>query len=113
MPIDNAELARVGEQARNLERNMDMDRRENNEKFERVFRYIKEEFVSINSTINGFDVKLESRLKPTEDKMTKLWDEHNKKEGAFGFGKWVAGGIGGAIGALATLWGNTHGGSQP
>lgn len=112
MPTDSQLLATVVEQGRNMEKNFDAHMRDDHERFERTFLYLKSEFNEIGGRLDKFERTLDNRVRPIENKVETLWDARNKQEGAFGVGKWVAGVLGGVVGAAITFWSNQHGGSS-
>lgn len=110
MPTDSQMLATVVEQGRNMEKNLDLHMKDDHERFERTFTYLKGEFTDIGERLDKFERTLDNRVRPIENRVETLWDKKNNQEGAFGVGKWVAGAIGGLVGAAVTFFSNQHGG---
>lgn len=65
-------------------------------RFDQNFAYTKAMKAEIMGGIND----LKDRFIEMETKVQTLWDDMNKREGAFGFGKFIAAAVGGVIGAV-------------
>lgn len=76
---ESAKLARVEEKVISIEKWNESHAKDDNDRFSRMFDYMKE------------------RFDKTDKKLDTLWDNKNKQDGAFNFGKIVAGGIGGLL----------------
>lgn len=100
---DSAKIARIDQRTINVEKMMETHLNEDTRRFEMVFAHF-------NNRLDKFEEKLEKRVQPMEDRVEGLWDDMKNREGAFGMGKWVAGVIGGIMGAAATFLSSTHGG---
>ncbi len=83
---DKAKLARIEANTLNMDRSFINHERQDTERFERTFKFVKE----------GFE-KIDDRFDKMDEKLGALWDLKNKQEGAFGMGKIVAGIVGGAL----------------
>ena len=77
----------------NLDRRGADHERNDAERFERSFKFVqgmKEEI------LEGID-EVKSQVSALRDKVDTLWDEKNKREGAFDLGKIAAGAVGGIL----------------
>lgn len=79
MGLEGARLARVEEKVTNIEKWNENHAKDDTERFNRMFEYMKE------------------RFDKTDKKLDTLWDNKNRQDGAFNLGKIVAGGIGGLL----------------
>lgn len=94
-------MADVGERLASLEanmRNIQSQAAENERQRQRTFEYMKEMKTDILSSIGNLDDKFTEKFADLDEKrIGPLWDDKNKRDGAFGLGKFIAGGIGGLI----------------
>lgn len=85
---EKAKLARIDERTIHLIQSLSEHAEEDNKRFERTFGYLKD----------SFD-KIEGRFDKFEAKIGNLWDDKNKRSGAFGASRM----IGGSIWAVAAV----------
>lgn len=83
----------------NLQKLFDQHNEQDEERFERVFGLFQK----------GFE-KIDDRFDKVDDRLDVLWDDKNKKTGAFWLGKSLAGIVGGGIVAIidALSYGGWH-----
>lgn len=63
------------------------------ERFERSFKFVQGMKEEILGAVGGISEKFDT----LEEKVSALWDDKNKREGAFGLSKVLAGTLGGVI----------------
>ncbi len=80
----------------NLDRRAAEHEKNDTERFERTFSFVKGMKTEILEAVGVVD----SKISPLAGRVNELWDEKNKREGAFGLSKLVAGAGGGVIVAL-------------
>lgn len=83
---EHATLVRVDQKVISIEKWAELHGNHDDVRFERNFNFVKEQFG-----------KLDARFDKIDEKLDTLWDDKNRHEGAFGFGKWIAGCVGGLI----------------
>ena len=91
---ESIKLAKIEVGMNNLSKWSDAHDELDTQRFDRTFNYVKERFDKI------------------DEKLDTLWDTKNKQDGAFGMGKWIAGGVGGMVVAIIDFLINQHGGGR-
>ncbi|MDE3016915.1 MAG: hypothetical protein KGI29_08380 [Pseudomonadota bacterium] len=109
---DGAAIARIDERIIHFGADLASHIANDSERFEKMLGQLKDGFASIETRFDKLEQKAETRLHFIETKMGQLWDDKNSRDGALGLGKWIAGIVGGIIGAACAFLAIPHGGGK-
>lgn len=112
MDKDDSMIARIDERIIHLGADLASHIENDAERFEKMVSHLKDGFESVEARFDRLEQKAETRLHAIETRIGALWDNKNNWEGALSLGKWIAGIIGGIIGAAAAFFALPHGGGK-
>lgn len=90
---DGEMLIRLEERTANISKSMTAHEAQDEDRFEKTLAYARE----MKGEINGSLEKMMKVVTETNTKVGTLWDDKNKRDGALGLGKFMAGAIGGSL----------------